>query len=182
MEYNNLPVLAMRGNFFFPNIRAKVEVARDISRNAIKYALDNGGKFFMVSQIDGVKQKPEKPADMYATGVIAEVASVESATSDATVIMVRTLEAARVSSVTMNDKIIFANVTTLDFTCKNDVETRALFDTTLKYITKLAETNSSVKKADLKAFAMGQTIDYLSFTNVVANEIVTRLADRQAIL
>lgn len=182
MEYNNLPVLAMRGNFFFPNIRAKVEVARDISRNAIKYALDSGGKFFMVSQIDGVKQKPEKPADMYATGVIAEVASVESATSDATVIMVRTLEAARVNSVTMNDKIIFANVTTLDFTCKNDVETRALFDTTLKYITKFAETNSSVKKADLKAFAMGQTIDYLSFTNVVANEIVARLADRQAIL
>ena len=42
----------MRGNFFFPNIRAKVEVARDISRNALKYAMENGGKFFMVSQID----------------------------------------------------------------------------------------------------------------------------------
>ncbi len=182
MEYNNLPVLAMRGNFFFPNIRAKVEVARDISRNAIKYALDNGGKFFMVSQIDGVKAKPSQPTDMYATGVIAEVASVESATSDATVIMVRTLEAAKATNVTMNDKIIFANVTTLEFTCKNDVETRALFDTTLKYIAKLAETNNSINKAELKSFAINQTIDYLSFTNVVANEVVTRLSDRQAIL
>ncbi len=182
MEYSNLPVLAMRGNFFFPNIRAKVEVARDISRNAIKYALDNGGKFFMVSQIDGVKAKPSQPTDMYATGVIAEVASVESATSDATVIMVRTLEAAKAANVTMNDKIIFANVTTLEFTCKNDVETRALFDTTLKYIAKLAETNNSINKAELKSFAINQTIDYLSFTNVVANEVVTRLSDRQAIL
>ena len=46
MQYNNIPVLAMRGNFFFPNIRAKVEVARDISRNAVKFALDNGGARF----------------------------------------------------------------------------------------------------------------------------------------
>ena len=62
-RYDNLPVLAMRGNFFFPNIRAKVEVAREISRNAIKFALDNGGKFFMVSQLDGTKPSPTSPAD-----------------------------------------------------------------------------------------------------------------------
>ena len=67
-QYDNLPVLAMRGNFFFPNIRAKVEVARDVSRNAIKYALDNGGKLFMVSQLDGVKNMPNSVADLYQTG------------------------------------------------------------------------------------------------------------------
>ncbi|MDE7454868.1 MAG: LON peptidase substrate-binding domain-containing protein, partial [Clostridia bacterium] len=181
-QYDNLPVLAMRGNFFFPNIRAKVEVARDISRNAIKYALDNGGKFFMVSQLDGIKNAPNKPEDLYQVGVIAEIASVESATSESTVVVTRTLEAAKVVNMTMSDKLIFANVQTLDFTCNNDTETHAWFDETIKYITKLAETDKNIKKAELKNFTSTPDIDYLTFTNLVANEIVTRLPFRQEIL
>ena len=181
-RYDNLPVLAMRGNFFFPNIRAKVEVAREISRNAIKFALDNGGKFFMVSQLDGTKPSPTSPADMYAVGVVTEIASVESATSEATVIMARTIEVARVVNMTMNDRIIFANVETLDFTCKNNVETRALFEETLKYIGKLAETDKNINKIELKNFSVSQDVDYLAFTNVIANEIVTRLDVRQSVL
>lgn len=182
MQYNNIPVLAMRGNFFFPNIRAKVEVARDISRNAVKFALDNGGKFLMVSQISGAKASPKTSADLYAVGVVAEIASVESATSEATVIVARTLEAANITNLTFSDKIIFANAETLEYTCNNDLETRALFETTLKYIGKLAETDSSINKLELQSFSSNVSIDYLAFTNVVANEIVTRLADRQSVL
>ncbi|MCM1533845.1 MAG: endopeptidase La [Corallococcus sp.] len=181
-HYDNLPVLAMRGNFFFPNIRAKVEVARDVSRNAIKFALDNGGKFFMVSQIDGVKAVPDKATDMYAVGVIAEIASVESATSESTVIMARTLEAAKVVNMTVTDKIIFANVETLDYTCKNDVETRALFEETLKYLGKLADSDKSVSKLELKSFANAANVDYYAFTNIIANEVVNRLHYRQSVL
>ncbi len=182
MQYNNIPVLAMRGNFFFPNIRAKVEVARDISRNAVKFALDNGGKFLMVSQISGAKASPKTSADLYTVGVVAEIASVESATSEATVIVARTLEAANITNLTFSDKIIFANAETLEYTCNNDLETRALFETTLKYIGKLAETDSSINKLELQSFSSNVSIDYLAFTNVVANEIVTRLADRQSVL
>lgn len=182
MQYNNIPVLAMRGNFFFPNIRAKVEVARDISRNAVKFALDNGGKFLMVSQISGAKASPKTSADLYTVGVVAEIASVESATSEATVIVARTLETANITNLTFSDKIIFANAETLEYTCNNDLETRALFETTLKYIGKLAETDSSINKLELQSFSSNVSIDYLAFTNVVANEIVTRLADRQSVL
>ncbi len=182
MQYNNIPVLAMRGNFFFPNICAKVEVARDISRNAVKFALDNGGKFLMVSQISGAKASPKTSADLYTVGVVAEIASVESATSEATVIVARTLEAANITNLTFSDKIIFANAETLEYTCNNDLETRALFETTLKYIGKLAETDSSINKLELQSFSSNVSIDYLAFTNVVANEIVTRLADRQSVL
>ena len=181
-EFNNLPVLAMRGNFFFPNIRAKLEVARDISRNALKYALENGGRFFMVSQIDGAKARPTSTADFYQVGVIAEIASVENATADATIVMARTYDAARVNSWTMSDNIIFAKVETLDFTCADDGETRALFAQTLQHIAKLAETNKAAAKIDLKPFYTSQHPDYLAFTNVVANEIVTRLPRRQEIL
>ena len=182
MEFNNLPVLAMRGNFFFPNIRAKVEVAREISRNALKYALENGGKFLMVSQIDGSKASPTVVTDLYTVGVVAEIVSVESATTDATTVMTRTHEAARITHLTFGDKIIFANAETLEFSCHNNNETRALFDQTMNYIGKLAEINTNVAKMDIKRFCSGPQIDYLLFTNIVANEIVNRLHERQAIL
>ena len=75
--FNNLPLLAMRGNFFFPNVKAKVEVARTISRNAVKFALENGGIFFMVSQVDATQTSPKELGDVYDVGVIAEVLAVE---------------------------------------------------------------------------------------------------------
>ena len=181
-EFNNLPVLAMRGNFFFPNIRAKIEVAREISRNALKYALENGGKFLMVSQIDPAKAKPTSTADFYQTGVVAEIASVESATVEATVVMARTYDAAKVTRWTMSDNIIFANVETLDYVCADDGQTRALFKQTLQHVARLAEVNKNVAKVDLRPFYSAEHPDYLAFTNVVGNEIVTRLPQRQAIL
>lgn len=172
----------MRGNFFFPNIRAKVEVAREISRNALKYALENGGKFLMVSQIDGSKATPTATTDFFTVGVIAEIVSVESATVEATTVMARTFDVAKIVHWSFNSNIIFADVETLDFTCKRDSETRALFEQTLRHIKQLAEINKNVAKVELKAFYSATEIDYLAFTNVVANEIVTRLQERQAIL
>lgn len=181
-EYNNMPVLAMRGNFFFPNIRAKVEVARDISRNAIKYALENGGKFFMVSQLDSSKPNPTSIADLYSVGVLAEIASVESAGVDSTSIMARTFDTCKVKHWTFGNDIIFADVETLDFTCKQNNETRAMFEQTISYIKKLSEINKGFSKPDMSMFFVGGQVDYIAFTNVVANEVVQRLSERQRIL
>ena len=181
-EFNNLPVLAMRGNFFFPNIRAKIEVAREISRNALKYALENGGKFIMVSQVDPSKVRPTSTADFYQTGVIAEIVSVESATVDSTVVMSRTLEAAKVTHWTLSENIIFANVETLDFVCNDDGEMRAMFKQTLQHIAKFAEVNKNAAKIDVNPFYTSQHPDFLAFTNIVANEVVTRINERQRIL
>lgn len=181
-QYNNLPVLAMRGNFFFPNIRAKVEVARDVSRNALKYALENGGKFLMLSQTDASKSSPASVADLYSVGVVAEIVSVESATVEATTVMARTFDAARATHLTFGNGIIFADAETLDFVCKFNNETRALFDQTIAHVRKLAEINKSVTVPDVNVFVNSGKTDYLAFTNVVANEVVTRLGERQAIL
>ncbi len=181
-EYNNIPVLPMRGNFFFPNIRAKVEVSRTVSRNALKYALENGGKFLMVSQIDASKANPSSVADFYTVGVIAEIASVENASVEVTTVMARTFDVGKITHWNFSANIIFANAETLDFTCKNDTETRALYEQTLSYLSKLSEVNKNTPKVDVKNFFVGDQIDYLAFSNVVANEVVLRLPERQAIL
>lgn len=180
--YNNLPVLAMRGNFFFPNIRAKVEVARNVSRNAVKFAVENGGRLFMVSQVDNAASNVQNTTDLYTVGVVAEIVSVESATQETTVIMARTLEAAKITRLNFSENIIFADVQSLEYTCKNDGETKALFSQTVKYLEQLSETDKNISKLELKAFYVNDNVDYLAFTNVVANEVVKQLAARQAVL
>ena len=111
-SYSNIPVLAMRGNFFFPNVRAKVEVAREISVNAIKFALENGGKLFTVSQLDPAKADFTGQTDIYNVGVLAEIVSITSASSEKTDIVVRTLEAAKITRFSGSPKLMFADIET----------------------------------------------------------------------
>lgn len=180
--YNNLPLLGMRGNFFFPNVKAKVEVARQISRNAIKFALENGGLLFMVSQVDPSVSTAVSQNDFFGVGVVAEVLSVGKNTEESLVITVRTLEAAKIIRYNASENIIFTDVDTLDFTCKNDTETRALFLKACQLVRELQEINSNLKKLSTDGFLREDMPDYLAFTNVIANEVVIKPAERQQLL
>lgn len=180
--YNNLPLLGMRGNFFFPNVKAKVEVARQISRNAIKFALENGGLLFMVSQVDPSVSTAVSQNDFFGVGVVAEVLSVGKNTEESLVITVRTLEAAKITRYNASENIIFTDVDTLDFTCKNDTETRALFLKACQLVRELQEINSNLKKLSTDGFLREDMPDYLAFTNVIANEVVIKPAERQQLL
>lgn len=179
-NFTNLPVIAMRGNFFFPNVRAKIEVARAISLNALKFAIENGGKFFMVSQLDPASSNPSGEQDLYTVGVIGEIASIDGAKDQVMTASVRMLERAKITKFVATEGLFLADVSTMDYTCANDVSTRALYDQTIAHVQKLAKTEPRLK-LDIKPFAKEQ-IDYLSFTNVVANEVVTMLPNRQDIL
>ena len=181
-SYSNIPVLAMRGNFFFPNVRAKVEVAREISVNAIKFALENGGKLFTVSQLDPAKADFTGQTDIYNVGVLAEIVSITSASSEKTDIVVRTLEAAKITRFSGSPKLMFADIETLDYYIVKPDDARALYDTTVGYIKQYADVSKPAEKLDTKQFETADGVDYLAFTNVVANELVNRLADRQRIL
>lgn len=180
--YSNLPLLGMRGNFFFPNVKAKVEVARQISRNAIKFALENGGLLFMVSQVDPSVATAISQNEFFSVGVVAEVLSVGKNTEESLVITVRTLDAARIMRYNASENIIFADVDTLDFTCKNDTETRALFLKTCNLVKELQEINNNLKKLSTDVFLNEDMPDYLAFTNVIANEVVVKPSERQQIL
>ena len=182
-EYSNMPIFAMRGNFFFPNVRAKVEIAREISRNAFRFGIDHGRKIFLVSQIDPDRADVPAETDLYKVGVIAKITSIGSATAEKFEIMVSTLEAARITRFNASPDLLLADVETLDYYIVNKDDARALFDTTVGYIKQYAEVNNAAGRIDPKTFATPDGgVDYLAFTNVVGNELVTRLADRQRLL
>lgn len=182
-EYSNMPIFAMRGNFFFPNVRAKVEIAREISRNAFRFGIDHGRKIFLVSQIDPDRADVPAETDLYTVGVIAKITSIGSATAEKFEIMVSTLEAARITRFNASPDLLLAAVETLDYYIVNKDDARALFDMTVGYIKQYAEVNTSAERIDPKTFTTPDGgVDYLAFTNVVGNELVTRLADRQRLL
>lgn len=182
-EYSNMPIFAMRGNFFFPNVRAKVEIAREISRNAFRFGIDHGRKIFLVSQIDPDRADVPAETDMYTVGVIAKITSIGSATAEKFEIMVSTLEAARITRFNASPDLLLADVETLDYYIVNKDDARALFDMTVGYIKQYAEVNTAAERIDPKTFTTPDGgVDYLAFTNVVGNELVTRLADRQRLL
>ena len=173
----------MRGNFFFPNVRAKVEIAREISRNAFRFGIDHGRKIFLVSQIDPDRADVPAETDLYTVGVIAKITSIGSATAEKFEIMVSTLEAARITRFNASPDLLLADVETLDYYIVNKDDARALFDTTVGYIKQYAEVNNAAGRIDPKTFTTPDGgVDYLAFTNVVGNELVTRLADRQRLL
>lgn len=182
-EYSNMPIFAMRGNFFFPNVRAKVEIAREISRNAFRFGIDHGRKIFLVSQIDPDRADVPAETDLYTVGVIAKITSIGSATAEKFEIMVSTLEAARITRFNASPDLLLADVETLDYYIVNKDDARALFDMTVGYIKQYAEVNTSAERIDPKTFTTPDGgVDYLAFTNVVGNELFTRLADRQSLL
>lgn len=173
----------MRGNFFFPNVRAKVEIAREISRNAFRFGIDHGRKIFLVSQIDPDRADVPAETDLYTVGVIAKITSIGSATAEKFEIMVSTLEAARITRFNASPDLLLADVETLDYYIVNKDDARALFDMTVGYIKQYAEVNTAAERIDPKTFTTPDGgVDYLAFTNVVGNELVTRLADRQRLL
>lgn len=182
-EYSNMPIFAMRGNFFFPNVRAKVEIAREISRNAFRFGIDHGRKIFLVSQIDPDRADVPAETDLYTVGVIAKITSIGSATAEKFEIMVSTLEAARITRFNASPDLLLADVETLDYYIVNKDDARALFDMTVGYIKQYGEVNTVAERIDPKTFTTTDGgVDYLAFTNVVGNELVTRLADRQSLL
>lgn len=180
--YEILPLLAMRGNFFFPNVKAKVEVSRAISRNAVKFALENGVLIFLVSQIDAAKANPSTKEDFFEVGVVGEILSIEKNTEESMVVSVRTLEAAKIVKFNTSVNLILADVTALEFFCKKNAETQALFAKTCQICKEYSEINRGVSKLGLDKFTLIPDVDYLNFTNVVANEVVTKLPTRQQIL
>lgn len=180
-QFNNIPILAMRGNFFFPGVRAKVEVSREISVNAINFVVKNGGLIFMTSQTNPDGSTFTGQDDIYQTGVLAEIVSTNS-TANGTEVVVHTLQTARIVRFSGSTRLFFADVETLDFFIRREDDAYALMETTVRYIEEYERMYNNIKAEEFAKYKKDAHKDYLAFTDRVANEIVTRLVDRQRIL
>lgn len=73
--YKNIPTIALRGIVLFPGMRFHFDVGRKKSVSAVKAAMNNDQKIFLVAQKDVSVNDPETE-DLYKMGIIANIKQV----------------------------------------------------------------------------------------------------------
>ncbi|MCM1363827.1 MAG: endopeptidase La [Faecalibacterium sp.] len=73
--YTALPAVALRGLVMFPGMRLHFEIGREKSVTAIRAAVKNDQKVFLVTQRNASEDDP-KPEGLFGMGVIAEIKQV----------------------------------------------------------------------------------------------------------
>ncbi len=71
-----LPMIALKGVVVFPNTMVSIDVGRKVSVEAVEYALKNGSKIFIVSQINLMMDDGLTADDVYQIGTISEILQV----------------------------------------------------------------------------------------------------------
>ena len=181
-KLTQLPLLALRGNIIFPHNTTQLEIARVKSVNTVKFALENGGKIIIVSQLDSAKDVPAGIDDFFPEGVYAEVTGIMSQKDDILVVAVRTLEGCHILRADCSGEVYFADAETIDYYVADALSAKAMYQKTLECLDRYANINKMLNKSAIKALAENSAVDYISFVDVVANDIVFRLKDRQEIL
>lgn len=181
-KLTQLPLLALRGNIIFPHNATQLEIARVKSINTVKFALENGGKIIIASQIDGAKELPVAIDDLYTVGVYAEVTGIMSEKDGMLVVSVRTLEGCNILRADFSGEVYFADAETIDYYVADQLTAKALYKKTLECLDRFATVNKMLNKNAIQALANNNSVDYIAFVDVVANDIVYRLKERQEIL
>ena len=76
--YKHLPTVALRGLVVFPGMRLHFEVGRTKSIHAIRAAMQDNAKIFVVAQRDISVEDPA-PEDLFVRGVVAAVKQIVNA-------------------------------------------------------------------------------------------------------
>ena len=71
----SLPIIALRGMTILPYMVIHFDVSRKQSINSVDYAIRNGQKIFLVSQLDADVMNPKRE-DLYTAGTLCEIKQV----------------------------------------------------------------------------------------------------------
>lgn len=176
------PALAMRGLVVFPKIVMHFDVARDKSNEALKAALANDRKIFLVTQKDIQEENPGKD-DLYPVGVVAEIKQVLKTPDNVTRVLVEGLYKAKLVRLEAEDPYMTVEVKKLPNYSRvklDDVEVSALtrsirdiFEQFCYYMPKMPK--------ELFESIMGEEDPYKLFENIVFN-VALPAEDKQQML
>lgn len=109
----SMPLLAMRGIVAFPKSNISFDVVRGFSLRAVREAMNNDKKIFLVTQKDIDVERPSY-LDLYKVGIVAKVDQVVSMQNGVSRIMVEGLYRARLCEVTSENHFMKCNVEEID--------------------------------------------------------------------
>lgn len=104
-----MPALAMRGLVVFPKIVIHFDVARTKSNEALKAALSEDRKIFLITQNDISVDNPSAD-DLYKVGVVAEIKQVLKTPNNVTRVLIEGLYKARLVNVLKDEPYMVSEI------------------------------------------------------------------------
>lgn len=104
-----MPMLAMRGLVMFPKVVMHFDVSRERSEAALKAAMDNDKRIFLVAQKDNSVENPGKK-DVYPIGVVAEIKQMLKTPDNITRVLAEGVYRAKLVSINDTDPYLVADV------------------------------------------------------------------------
>lgn len=178
----SLPMLALRGNILFPNIKTTLEISRNKTKQTILVASREDKRIFVCSQINRDLVAPTDIQDFYKAGCIAEIISVIVKDEDILEVSLRMLEPAKLLSVDATGEVFRCEVSTYEYVVQDSGQSIALRSKAIELLLKYADINKALNKEQIVKFCESDGRNAVIFVNKLANDLVLRVAERQLLL
>jgi ATP-dependent Lon protease len=180
-----MPLIAVRGQVYFPHMSFPLWLSRDKSVRALAEARARGGGVLVVAQRHASMDDPQ-PGDLYEWGVAAEVVQVDDLPDGALSVMLKSRARARVPGCLQNEPFYRVRVELLAEEEDSSVEAQPLIRQVAAEFQQIAAVNKLVPPDALaeamKAVEAGYLADliapYLPLPVVTQQELLETLAPR----
>ncbi|MGL5615812.1 MAG: endopeptidase La [Sarcina sp.] len=160
-----LPIIPLRGMTVFPNMVTYFDVGREKSINAVKEAMNNDGRLFLLPQKEDEKEDIQRE-DVLSIGTLCSIKQIVNFNSGTMRVLVEGLNRARIKELIVDDSFIKGTIEILEGEKEEKLEVKVLKD---KLITEFTE---FLVKANLDEKVTEDTINSISEVNELI-DIVT---------
>lgn len=145
MDKKSLPVIAMRGLTVFPNTSLHFDVGRDISINALKFALKNEGEIILISQKNPSVLEPSVD-DLETVGTLALIKHALPTASEDMRVLIDGIKRVKVISFTKTEPFFMAEYEEYDSIEEDKFVLEALKRQVVSLIKEITAVNPSINK------------------------------------
>ena len=176
-----IPVLPLRGLCVFPNTAIHLDAQREISVNAVEYAITNDMPVLLLTQIDALVEDP-KQDDFYTMGTVATVKNLIRLPNNCVRVLVDAKVRGISNEIFSKNNMLFSKVQTVEsvpvarVTKKNEAQIRSLKDLYSEYFRIIGRISPDVMN---KVITLND-IDKL--TDTVGGSLIIDYDDKQFIL
>ena len=178
--FERLPVIPLRGLVLFPNTVVTIDIARARSLGALKRAMDDDQRIFVVAQRDPLIERPEVK-DLYSVGTMAVIRQVMPLPDQAARVLIEGTERATLTRILDDAELQQGEVSILPEQIVDITpERRALMRVCIMLAKKILDSSNENMPELISALSGEHNPD--EFCDIAASGIVKSVEERQALL
>lgn len=126
VEKSLLPIIPLRGMTIFPSMITYFDVGREKSVNAIKNAMDNGTKIFIVPQKEDKLEEVTSIEQLTSIGTLCDIKQIVNFNGDTMRVLVEGVSRAKINYIDNNDNFIKAQISLLEEPLDDSLEVEVI--------------------------------------------------------